>query len=143
MELFAKIANGWKPLTIFTESFFLDVWLGSELALVIFFLVTFYNGEFAYYFHNSLLVRVLSSQSWGPGFKTTGCLRVQLSLSSFRGQSNECQELLESRWLEVNCLLPVALQPWGSWTWSMKRHHKVLLKYKVEKLPEINCLFLL
>ena len=30
MRRFAKIANGWKPLNIFTKSSILDVWLGSE-----------------------------------------------------------------------------------------------------------------
>ena len=30
LELFSKIVNGWKPLTIFAESFILDVRLGSE-----------------------------------------------------------------------------------------------------------------
>ena len=32
MELFAKIVNGWNPLTTFAESFNLDVGLGSENA---------------------------------------------------------------------------------------------------------------
>ena len=30
MERFAKIVNGWIPLTVFTKSFILDVWLGPE-----------------------------------------------------------------------------------------------------------------
>ena len=30
LELFSKIVNGWKPLTIFAESFILDVRLGSK-----------------------------------------------------------------------------------------------------------------
>ena len=29
IELFKKIVNGWKPLTIFAKSFILDVLLGS------------------------------------------------------------------------------------------------------------------
>ena len=32
MELFLKIINGRKPLTIFAKSSILDVWLGSERA---------------------------------------------------------------------------------------------------------------
>ena len=32
MKLFAKILYSWKPLTIFTKSFILDVWLGSDSA---------------------------------------------------------------------------------------------------------------
>ena len=30
MEFFAKIVNGWKPLTIFAKSSILDIRLGSE-----------------------------------------------------------------------------------------------------------------
>ena len=30
IKLFAKIVNDWKSLTIFTKSFILDVWQGSE-----------------------------------------------------------------------------------------------------------------
>ena len=30
MERFAKMVNGWKPLTIFAKSSILYVWLGSE-----------------------------------------------------------------------------------------------------------------
>ena len=30
MELFVKMLNDWKPLTIFVKSFILDVWLGCE-----------------------------------------------------------------------------------------------------------------
>ena len=32
MNLFAKIVNGWKPLTFFAKSSNLDVWQGSEYA---------------------------------------------------------------------------------------------------------------
>ena len=32
MQLFAKIANGWKPLTIFPKNFILDIWQVSEFA---------------------------------------------------------------------------------------------------------------
>ena len=32
MELFAKIVNGFYPLTIFGKSFILDIWLGSVCA---------------------------------------------------------------------------------------------------------------
>ena len=32
MELFAKMVNGWKLLTVFSKNYFLDVWLGSEYA---------------------------------------------------------------------------------------------------------------
>ena len=32
MELFVKIANGWKSLTIFMKTFILDAWQGSEYA---------------------------------------------------------------------------------------------------------------
>ena len=32
MERFAKLVNGFQLLTIFTKSFNLDVWLGSEWA---------------------------------------------------------------------------------------------------------------
>ena len=35
MELFPKIANAWKLLTIFAKDSILDVWLGSESASVI------------------------------------------------------------------------------------------------------------
>ena len=30
MDFFAKIVNGWKPLTIFAKSFIFDVWMVSE-----------------------------------------------------------------------------------------------------------------
>ena len=40
--------------------------------------------------------KVLDSQSRGPRFETTGWLQGQLSLSSFRGQSIEYEELLET-----------------------------------------------
>ena len=30
MELFAKIVNTWKPLTIFAKNSILDIWQGSE-----------------------------------------------------------------------------------------------------------------
>ena len=30
IELFPKIINGWNLLTIFTKSFILDIWQGSE-----------------------------------------------------------------------------------------------------------------
>ena len=43
---------------------------------------------------NELVVKVLDSQSRGPRFKTTGWLQGQLSLSSFRGRSNEYLGLL-------------------------------------------------
>ena len=29
-KIFAKIVNGWKPLTIFMENLILNIWLGSE-----------------------------------------------------------------------------------------------------------------
>ena len=32
MELFVKIVNDWKSLTIFTKSFILDAWQGSKYA---------------------------------------------------------------------------------------------------------------
>ena len=44
---------------------------------------------------NDLVVKVLHSQSRGPGFKTTGWLEDQLSLSSFRGRSIEYLELVK------------------------------------------------
>ena len=34
MDLFAKIINGWKTLTIFAKRSILDIWLGSEYASV-------------------------------------------------------------------------------------------------------------
>ena len=34
MELFAKIVNGWKLLTIFVKDPILDIWEGSEYALI-------------------------------------------------------------------------------------------------------------
>ena len=33
MELFANIVNGFQPLTVFANSYILDVWQGSEYAL--------------------------------------------------------------------------------------------------------------
>ena len=44
-------------------------------------------------FENCLAVKALDSQSRGPGFKTTGWLRGQLSLSFFRDRLNEYYEL--------------------------------------------------
>ena len=35
MEHFTKIVQGWKPLTIFTTSFILDVLLGPEFAFAL------------------------------------------------------------------------------------------------------------
>ena len=29
-KIFAKIVNGWKPLTIFMENLILNIWLGSK-----------------------------------------------------------------------------------------------------------------
>ena len=52
----------------------------------------------AIYADNGPVVMVLDSQSRGPGFKTTGWLQGQLSLSSFRGRSIEYQEILGSEW---------------------------------------------
>ena len=52
-------------------------------------------------------------------------LQGRLSLSSFRGRSNEYQEFRGTLWLKVNCLLLVAQQPWGSWTSSIKRGYKI------------------
>ena len=57
-------------------------------------------------------------------------LQGRLSLSSFRGRSNEYQEFRGTLWLKVNCLLLVAQQPWGSWTSSIKgviKFFKVIL----------------
>ena len=45
---------------------------------------------------NGLVNKVLDSQSRGPMFKIAGWLQHRLSLSSFRGQSNECHEFLET-----------------------------------------------
>ena len=78
--------------------------------------------------NNGLVVKALDSQPRGSGFKTTGRLQGQLSLSSFRCLSNEYQGLLGTVWLKANCLLIMALQPWNSWTPSIKRCHKVFLK---------------
>ena len=36
MEIFAKIANAWKPLIIFAKCSILDVWEGSEYASALF-----------------------------------------------------------------------------------------------------------
>ena len=49
--------------------------------------------------------------------------QVQISLSSFRGRSSECQELLRTWWLKVHCLV-VSLQDWGSWIQCIKRVKK-------------------
>ena len=48
------------------------------------------------------MVKVLDFQSRGPGFKTTGWLQGQLSLSSFRGRSAEYQELLGIGWQKAD-----------------------------------------
>ena len=49
MELFAKIVYGWKPLTIFAESFILDVWQGFETPVVFldifFFFLIFFSDK--------------------------------------------------------------------------------------------------
>ena len=47
---------------------------------------------------NGLVFKALDSQSRVLGFKITGWLQGQLSLSSFRGRSIEHQELLETEW---------------------------------------------
>ena len=44
--------------------------------------------------------------------------------------------------VKVNCLLEVALEPWGSWTPSTKRSHKVLLKRLLKFLTEQKILYL-
>ena len=54
--------------------------------------------------------------------KTTGLLQGLLSLSSFRDWSNEYQELLLKSKLSPHSGL---VSPWGSWTPSTKRDHKV------------------
>ena len=35
MEIFVKIINSWKRVTIFAKSYILDVWQGSEYAFLI------------------------------------------------------------------------------------------------------------
>ena len=45
-----------------------------------------------------LVVKALDFQSRGPAFKSTRWLQVQLSLSSFQGQSVDYQELLGTKW---------------------------------------------
>ena len=61
---------------------------------------------------DGLVVKVLDSQSRGPEFKFAGLLQGQLCLPSFWGRLNEqYQELLETEWLKVNCLLVVARHP--------------------------------
>ena len=67
------------------------------------------------------MVKALDSQFRGPVFKTFGWLQVRLSLQSFWGQSNNYQKFMGTYWCKVNCLLVVALYPWGSWTPSMKK----------------------
>ena len=47
---------------------------------------------------NGVVAKALNSKSGGPMFKTTRWLKSRLSLSSFRGQSNECQELMVTYW---------------------------------------------
>ena len=60
---------------------------------------------------DGLVVKALDVQSGGPEFKTSGWLQGQLRISSFRSQLNEYQELLETDWSKINCLLVVAVQP--------------------------------
>ena len=43
-------------------------------------------------------IKALDSQTRGTGFKTTGWLKGQLSLSSFLGRSIEYQKLLGTEW---------------------------------------------
>ena len=57
----------------------------------------------------SLVVKALDSQSRGFRLKTPGWIQSQLSLSSFRGRSNEYQELMGTECLKVNRLHVVAL----------------------------------
>ena len=51
-----------------------------------------------YVFPVILVIKVLDSQSRGPGFKTTGWLQGQLSLFSFQAWLSEYQELLWTGW---------------------------------------------
>ena len=45
-----------------------------------------------------IVVKALDFQHRGPGFKTTGWLQSQLSLSFFLGRSVEYKELLGTEW---------------------------------------------
>ena len=79
--------------------------------------VAIYNAKFLYclsktqHFHLTYVVpiivvfRVVDSQSRSLRFKTDGWLQGQLILLSFRGWLNENQELLQTQWWKVNCLL--------------------------------------
>ena len=58
---------------------------------------------------------------------------VQVSLSSFRCQSNKYQDTQSIQWLKVNCLFAGALQPGIVESYPLNRGHKVVL----QKLAEI------
>ena len=78
-------------------------------------------------FWSGLVVRVLHSRD--PMFKIIDWVSLALTcLSSYRGPSNGYQKLLGTWWSIVNCLLVLTWQPWGGWTLSTKRRHKVSFK---------------
>ena len=94
---------------------------------------------------NGLMVKSLGSQSKDPVFKTTGWLQVwhNLPRSMEWVAGTLIDFVVKSKLVPRKVNLVVPLNPWHSWTSSIKRVHKIFFLFKsffLKKRTNLLCL---